>query len=329
MKTILISYGTRPEYIKVKSLIDNLSNTVNIKTLFTGQHIHLVNSQCDYHINIDDYSENRLNNIIINQLMNIYVFEGIDYVLVQGDTTSALSIALSAFNSGIKVIHLEAGLRTYNINDPYPEELNRQMISRIANINFCPTELNKNNLISEKVHGDIYVTGNTGLDNITKNNIYYGNKILITLHRRDNHHIMDKWFSEIEKIANKYVELEFIIPIHPNPNVSKHKHIFNKVKVINPISHNDLLNLIKECKFIISDSGGIQEEASFLNKKIIIGRKTTERPEVLEDFGKLCSDPNDLENIFNKFNSNYIVDSKCPFGDGNAWVRIKNILSNI
>ena len=298
---LLICFGTRPEYIKVKSLIDNLEN---VKTCFTGQHINLLDGiKVDVKLDSLELTSNRLNNIIISSLYNSNIFDNIKYVIVQGDTTSALAIALSAFNNKIKVIHLEAGLRTYNIQDPYPEELNRQLISRIADIHLCPTELNKQNLIGEGIKNNIYVTGNTGLDNIDKRNAFYGNKIIVTLHRRDNHHNIDVWFKTIEKLAEKYSELEFVLPIHPNPNIQKFRYIFKKVKVIEPVSHAIMINFLKECKFIISDSGGIQEEASFLNKKIIICRNFTERPEVLESsHGILCDLPDKLEEIFDKLN---------------------------
>lgn len=321
---ILICFGTRPEYIKVKSLIDNLDN---IKTCYIKQHKDLLsNIKTDYEINISEKTNNRLNNIISNILCKDNIFNDIDYVLVQGDTTSALSIALSAFNNNKKVIHLEAGLRSYNKLDPYPEEMNRCLISRITDIHLCPTELNKMNLIKENIKDNIYVVGNTGLDNINRYDIKYGNKILITLHRRDNHNVMDLWFKELEKIANKYNEIEFILPIHPNPNVLKHKNILKKVNVIEPLNHNNLIDLIKECKFIISDSGGIQEECSFLKKKIVICRKTTERPEVLENYGVLCDSIDKLENYVDEFMNNYEIYKECPFGDGNSWVKIKKIL---
>lgn len=126
-------------------------------------------------------SENRLNNIMCNILKNTHIFTGINKVLVQGDTTTALAIAISAFNNGLKVIHLEAGLRSNDLKDPYPEEANRQLISRIADIHLCPTEFNKENLLKENVKGQIYVTGNTGLDNISKDGCEYGNQVLITM----------------------------------------------------------------------------------------------------------------------------------------------------
>ena len=320
-KEVLICFGTRPEYIKVKSLIEHLPN---VKTCFTGQHKDLLqNLQVDYELNMDEIiSENRLNNILCNILTNIHIFKDIDYVLVQGDTTTALGVALSAFNNGIKVIHLEAGLRSNDLKDPYPEEANRQFISRIADIHLCPTEFNKANLLKENVQGVIRVVGNTGLDNISKEGCEYGNHVLITMHRRDNHDKMDKWFTELERIANKYPNIEFLIPLHPNPNVQKHKAIFHKVKVVDPMSHNELIKYVKKCKFVISDSGGLQEECSFLNKKIIVCRKTTERPESIGIHSFMCDEPDKLSDMVDEIVVNYAVNTFCPYGGGKSWEKI-------
>ena len=325
--SILICFGTRPEYIKVKSLIDNIKN---VKICFTGQHIDLIkNIKVDYNLNINDITENRLNNIFINIFQNSYIFNNIKYVIVQGDTSSACAIALSAFHNGIKVIHLEAGLRSNNKLDPFPEELNRQIISKIADIHLCPTLFNKNNLINENILNNIFIVGNTGLDNINKTNCNYENKVLITMHRKDNHEIMDKWFIKMEEIANKYNDIEFIIPLHPNPNVQKHKHLLKKIKIVEPMNHIDLINYIKKCKFVISDSGGLQEECSFLNKKIIVCRKTTERPESIGIHSFMCDSVDKLENIVYLINKNYEVNEPCPYGDGYSYIKILDILNKL
>jgi UDP-N-acetylglucosamine 2-epimerase (non-hydrolysing) len=323
---ILVCFGTRPEYIKVKSLIEHLPN---VKTCFTGQHKDLLKDiSVDFKLDFkDSFSENRLNNIVINILHHTSIFDNIDSVLVQGDTTTAYAIALSAFHSNKKVIHLEAGLRTNNIQDPFPEELNRQMISRIADLHLCPTENNKQNLIKENIdESKIFVVGNTGLDNIDKTGCVYTNKILITLHRRNNLLIMKDWFTIIDKLAEENPDLNFILPIHPNPEVQKYKDCLKYVKVIEPMNHENTIDLMKKCKFIISDSGGIQEEASFLNKKIIICRIDTERPEVLENHGVLCINPTILPQLFNKLNTDHIVNAICPFGDGMAYQKIIKII---
>ena len=328
MHNILICFGTRPEFIKVKSLINKLDN---IKTCFTGQHNDLLKDiEVDYKINItDNISNNRLNNIFCNIMTHSHIFQDIDYVLVQGDTSTACAIALSAFHHNKKIIHLEAGLRSNDISDPFPEEMNRQVISRLANIHLCPTEFNKQNLLKENVEGDIYIVGNTGLDNINKDGCEYGDKILITMHRRDNHHNMDIWFKQFEKIANEYNNIEFIIPLHPNPNVQKHKNILKKIKIVEPMTHNNLIDYIKKCKFVISDSGGLQEECSFLNKKIIVCRKTTERPESVGTHSIMCGDPYELENIFKKVNDDHKINEICPYGDGKSWEKILYCLNKL
>ena len=323
-KSILICFGTRPEYIKVKSLIENLPN---IKTCFTGQHKDLLqNIDVDYNLSMErNLSENRLNNIFSN-ILSYNIFHNIEYVIIQGDTSTASAIALSAFNHETKIIHLEAGLRSGNLKDPYPEEMNRQVIGRLADIHLCPTEFNKENLIKENVSGQIHVVGNTGLDNISKEGCEYNNQVLITMHRRDNHHNMDIWFKKLENIANKYSDIEFIIPLHPNPNVQKHRDIFKKVKVVKPMIHSNLIEYVKKCKFVISDSGGLQEECSYLNKKIIVCRKTTERPESIGTHSFMCGEPESLEDLVDNINENYYVNVECPYGDGFAW---KKIIDNL
>jgi UDP-N-acetylglucosamine 2-epimerase (non-hydrolysing) len=313
----LFCFGTRPEWLKIKPIIDLLDKN-EYQLLFTGQHPDLLKDiQVDYQINIGD-SENRLDQLISDCLLQ-FPKGNFTSVLVQGDTASAFACAIAAFNRQIKIYYLEAGLRSYNLLHPYPEEAYRQMIARIADVNFSPTELSYQNLISEKVQGKVFVTGNTVLDNLRnyKLNCNYGNKVLITLHRRENHYWMDQWFNELEDLANTYPELEFILPIHPNPNVQKHKHILNKVKVIDPLTHPELLEILTQCKLVISDSGGLQEEGSFFNKKVIVCRTTTERPEAINTGHlHLCLSPDKLKEIFGLLIEDFYIDSKCPYGDG-------------
>jgi UDP-N-acetylglucosamine 2-epimerase (non-hydrolysing) len=222
---------------------------------------------------------------------------------------------------------LEAGLRSNDIKDPYPEEANRQLISRIADIHLCPTEFNKENLLKEQIKGEIYVTGNTGLDNIDREGCEYGSQVLITMHRRDNHELMGHWFNTIEKIANKYPDIEFLIPLHPNPNVQQHKGLFKKVKVVEPMTHEELIEYMKKCKFVISDSGGLQEECSLLNKKIIVCRKTTERPETVGIHSFMCSSPDKLGGLVDEINDNYEINALCPYGNGESWKNILNMFN--
>ena len=327
---ILISYGTRPEYIKIKSLVSELSQQeIPFKTLFTGQHKDLVDVESDFSVEIKEYGANRLDSII-QSLLNLdkAVLEGIDYVLVQGDTTSALALALTSINHGIKVIHLEAGLRTYDYENPFPEEYNRQLISRLALIHLCPTEENKRNLFNENIVDGVYVVGNTGLDGISHlvNKCYYGKKVLVTMHRRENHAEMDKWFFAIESLARKYPEFEFILPIHPNPDVKKHSHLLQSINLVDPLSREELLSVLVECSLVITDSGGLQEECSFFNKKCLVCRKITERPESLNKTSFIVNSHSDLLNVFSEHIRSPKVEEKCPFGDGKASEKIAEIL---
>lgn len=324
---ILYCYGTRPEYIKIKKLI-SLSKDIDYKVLFVGQHTDLIFGEYDYILKVTD-GKNRLNSIISSVIDSFSNIEKLpNYVLVQGDTASAFAIAIAAKNHKIKVIHLEAGLRTYDYENPYPEEMYRQLISRVADIHLCPTEKNKENLLNEKVQGNIYVVGNTVLDNLDKQNIEYSNIIPITLHRRENHDEIETWFREIDTLAKNNKHLKFILPIHPNPNVNKFKDILKYVEVVPPMNHDEFINILKKCKFIISDSGGIQEEASFLNKKVIVCRKVTERTESLGKSSFLCSEPKKLQSIFNEVNNDYILNYTSPYGDGKSSERIIEILKN-
>ena len=324
---ILICFGTRPEWLKVKSLVEVLDKS-QYNLLFTGQHPDLLkNINVDFKINMSQ-SNNRLDQIISDCMLQFPTGD-FNSVLVQGDTGSAFGCALAAYNRKLKIYYLEAGLRSYNLDHPYPEEAYRQMIARISDVNFCPTELSKQNLLNEKVNGKCYVVGNTVLDNliIYKSKSEYTNKILVTMHRRENHHWMNHWFIEINRLAIENPHLEFILPIHPNPNVQKHKHLLNDVTVINPLTHPELLEILTKCKLVISDSGGLQEEGSFFNKKVIVCRTTTERPEAIET-GHLhiCKSPNDLKSKFGELIDNYYINTKCPYGEGKSSIKIKNIL---
>ena len=324
---ILICFGTRPEWLKVKSLVELLDKS-QYNLLFTGQHPDLLkNINVDFKINMSQ-SNNRLDQIISDCMLQFPIGD-FNSVLVQGDTGSAFGCALAAYNRKLKIYYLEAGLRSYNLDHPYPEEAYRQMIARISDVNFCPTELSKQNLLNEKVNGKCYVVGNTVLDNLInyKSKSEYTNKILVTMHRRENHHWMNQWFVEINKLASQNPDLEFILPIHPNPNVQKHKHLLNDVTVINPLTHPELLDILTKCRLVISDSGGLQEEGSFFNKKVIVCRTTTERPEAIET-GHLhiCKSPNDLKSKFGELIDNYYIDTKCPYGDGNTSLKIKDII---
>lgn len=331
---ILLTYGTRPEYIKIKPLIDVFNeNGFEHRVVFTGQHKDLAQFPYDWILDVKD-GVNRLDTIIgsiMDQMWECFRFFSPTHVLVQGDTTSVLGIALSTFNHGVKVIHLEAGLRTYDNQNPYPEEQNRRLVSQITDIHLCPTELSKQNLINEKILGHKYVVGNTVLDNLIqyKDKCEYTNKILVTLHRRENHHWMGDWFKIINDLAIKHKEYEFILPIHPNPNVQRHKHLLTHVNVINPLPHDELMNLLVKTRLVITDSGGLQEECSFFNKLCLTCRKVTERPEAMGQSTIMVDNPNDLIGKFSLYHKNNVINFDSPFGDGNAAIKIYDILSNI
>lgn len=327
---ILLVYGTRPEFIKIKPLINEMIKVnIKFKTLFTGQHQDLINEKADFNFEIKQSCDNRLDDIISSCLhLPDKIFKNIDYVLVQGDTTSALGTSLTAYHRNKIIIHLEAGLRTYDKLNPFPEEINRQLISRLASIHFCPTEQNKNNLLQEGIKDKIFVVGNTGLDNLNHYKIQYDNIILATLHRRENHNQIDQWFNVLNNLAKQY-DYEFIIPMHPNPNVQKYKHILTNFKVIDPLSHDKLLEILVKSSLVITDSGGLQEECSFFNKKCLVCRRITERPESLGKTSFLVKEPDNLEELFNTHIKSPQVNYPCPFGDGKSAEKICNILKDL
>tara|TARA_R110000796_G_scaffold161094_1_gene277852 strand:+ start:1503 stop:2489 length:987 start_codon:yes stop_codon:yes gene_type:complete len=321
----LLCFGTRPEWLKIKPLVKILGE---YKLLFTGQHVDLLKEiKADYQIKIKN-NDNRLDQIVSDCLLQ-FPDDDYDGVLVQGDTASAFACALAAFHRNKKIFYLESGLRTYDLNHPYPEEGYRQMISRLSDVNFCPTDISRNNLVNELTKGDSYIVGNTVLDNLIeyKERCEYTDKVLVTLHRRENHKLIPDWFKEINKLAKDNPALEFILPLHPNPNVLAYKYLLPDINVVDPLPHKMLLDILVKSKLVISDSGGLQEEGSFLNKKVIVCRQTTERPEGKES-GHLvmCRSPNELSGIFNSLIYNFKVDSHCPYGDGGSAEKIKKIL---
>jgi UDP-N-acetylglucosamine 2-epimerase (non-hydrolysing) len=324
MKNIAIVIGTRPEYIKCLPLLKS-SNIY--KLIYVEQHNDLISIEHEHlKLKIIHYSESRLNNIISSLLHSSLLDTEWDAILVQGDTVVAFAAALMAFNKQIKVIHLEAGLRTYDNDNPYPEEGYRKMIDSIASIGLCPSSLAAENLKREGFGGKIIVVGNTSIDAIKEYKLIpqLSNKILITLHRRENWPIIDTFFEVIEELAMKYPDLEFIFPMHPNPIIKKHINIFKKVKVIEPLDHKLLCSIIAECNSIISDSGGIQEEASYLGKKIFCCRKVTERVELLNNYVILTATPEDL---FLRFSpQTEIMNSSTVYGYGDACEKINSYL---
>ncbi len=333
--SLLIVFGTRPEYLKIKPLVEELTlRKMEHYTVFTSQHKDIVpKSQVTVVLPEPILGGNRLISVLSETMFNISqlldVNPQIKYLLVQGDTTSALAGALAAMNHKVKVIHLEAGLRTYDNENPYPEEYNRILISRIADMHLCPTKVNENNILSEKgIVGKTYVVGNTILDSLVNKlpDVEYTNQILVTLHRRENHEKIDVWFREINRLARIYDDYEFVLPLHPNPNVQKHKDILTNVKVIPPLDHAEFIDRLVKCRMVISDSGGVQEECAFFKKKVIVCRKITERPESVGKTSIMCPDPEKLVSLFSLHNYNTnMSEFACPYGDGTSSKQIADI----
>jgi UDP-N-acetylglucosamine 2-epimerase (non-hydrolysing) len=324
----LVAYGTRPEWIKLQPLINILKeNHHGVRVLFTGQQKDIGEFEYDIAIEIPEKTNNRLNDVItsiiertgMEKILN--VFDGVTHTIVQGDTASAFAVALSSFNRGIPVSHIEAGLRTYDNENPYPEEAYRQMISCIASYHYTPTRTDFDNLVRER-KSNITITGNTIIDTLPKLSTREEDFILITMHRRENHEKMKEWFQEIEKLANHY-PYEFVLPLHPNPKVRNASSVLKKVNVVKPMEHSELLHALAKSKMIITDSGGIQEEASFYGKKVLVCRKATERPSPNQI---LIREPEDLFSSFARMLNTPINNTVCPFGVGDSSERIYSMM---
>ncbi|MBI5626933.1 MAG: UDP-N-acetylglucosamine 2-epimerase (non-hydrolyzing), partial [Nitrosomonadales bacterium] len=238
------------------------------------------------------------------------------------------------FYNKIRVAHVEAGLRTFDLDNPFPEEANRVLIGQLASVSFAPTRGAQQNLERSGVR-NIHMVGNTVVDAVEIIRKQYNvappansNNVLVTLHRRENHDIMDLLFDELNRVAIAYPALNLILPIHPNPNVQKHRHRFtaHNLSVIAPVGYIDMLRMIASSAFIITDSGGLQEEASCFNKKVLIVRETTERPEIIDvGLGRLVG-REILANIeWAKISPETIATS--PFGDGHSAEKIVKILA--
>ena len=332
---LLIAFGTRPEWIKIRPVVEAIRGTIPYKLLFTGQHSSLVEITAHefphIKLEIEDSCDVRLDSIVSSILQQIPAdMYGATHVLVQGDTTTVFAVALAAFHRQIPVIHLEAGLRTYDNKQPYPEEFNRQAVGSMADVHLCATNLSKAYLRKESKGGKISVVGNTVLDSLDKDGVEKRHEVLVTMHRRENHENIERWFREINFLAEQLKEYLFIFPMHPNPNVVKHRDILKNVHVCDPMSREDLLAALKRCSYVITDSGGIQEESAFYKKPCIVCRAITERPEGLETFSWLCKTPEDLSNIFYKIKDIEIDPSlECPYGDGEASQKILRILREV
>lgn len=361
MKKVMLVFGTRPEAIKMCPLVKELKTRKNIevKVCVTGQHREMLQQvlECfnvipDYNLEImkDKQTLFDITTNIISKIKPVLEQEKPDVILVHGDTTTTFVTSLCAFYMQIPVGHVEAGLRTYDIYSPYPEEFNRQATGIIAKYHFAPTEKSKQNLLAEgKDENSIYVTGNTAIDALKTtvkkdyNNELFnwiGNDrlIVLTAHRRENlGKPLEQMFTAIKRILDEYDDIKVIYPIHKNPLVRETANrIFknsNKIQLIEPLEVLDFHNFLNKSYLILTDSGGIQEEAPSLGKPVLVMRDTTERPEGIKA-GTLKLVGTEEENIYKNIKKlledkdEYEKMSKAsnPYGDGYACKRIADIL---
>lgn len=361
MKKIMLAFGTRPEAIKMCPLVKELKTRKHIETIVcvTGQHREMLKQVLECFNVIPDYNldimkdKQTLFDITTNIISKIKpVLEEVkpDIVLVHGDTTTTFVTALCAFYMQIPVGHVEAGLRTYNIYSPYPEEFNRQATSIIAKYNFAPTEMSKQNLVDEgKKIETIYVTGNTAIDALktTVRSDYthpilewVGNDrlIVLTAHRRENlGEPLENMFKAIKRVVEEEKDIKVVYPVHKNPLVQEiAKKILGdneRIKLIEPLEVLDFHNLLAKSYLILTDSGGIQEEAPSLGKPVLVMRDTTERPEGIKA-GTLKLVGTETEKIYTEMRmllddkEEYERMSKAqnPYGDGFASKKIADIL---
>ena len=361
MKTIMLVFGTRPEAIKMCPLVNELKSRKNIHTVVcvTGQHRQMLDMVLDTFEVVPDYDLSimkegqtlfDITTNILNKIGDILDEVKPDVVLVHGDTSTTFVTALACFYKQIAVGHVEAGLRTYNIYSPYPEEFNRQAVSIISKYNFAPTELSRENLIREgKDERTIYVTGNTAIDALktTVRSDYThpelewaadSRLIMITAHRRENlGEPMHNMFRAIRRVMDERPDVKAIYPIHMNPAVRRAAEAelsgCGRIHIIEPLEVLDFHNFLSRSYMILTDSGGIQEEAPSLGKPVLVMRDTTERPEGIQA-GTLKLVGTDEQIIYENFKlllenpAAYEAMAKAsnPYGDGLACRRIADIL---
>lgn len=365
-KNILVVFGTRPEVIKLAPVILKLKQypeLYNVIVCNTEQQKELSNQTLSYFnlkadINLDCMKPNQslleVQTRILTALNGVFASNKIDATIVQGDTMTVLCAALASFYNKIPVFHVEAGLRSYDIYEPFPEEVMRQMTSRVTELNFAPTEKNKQALLKENISEDkIFVTGNTVIDALfclsdetlsmskeffTEKGIDINDKlVLLTAHRRENHgERIDRILDAVEYLVKKYSDHTFIIPVHPNPNVKDKIHGrlagYSNVKLLSPLDYPNLVYLMKNAKLILTDSGGIQEEAPSFGCPTLVMRYETERQEGIDagvsvlvgaDYDKIISCS---EDILSKDFVSTRLKAVNPYGDGKASEKIEKII---
>lgn len=361
MKKVMLVFGTRPEAIKMCPLVNELKSRKELQTVVcvTGQHRQMLdmvleafNVTPDYDLSImkDKQTLFDVTTNILERIKTVLETEKPDVVLVHGDTSTTFVTALACFYLQIPVGHIEAGLRTYNIYSPYPEEFNRQAVGIIAKYNFAPTELSRDNLLKEGKNSEsIYVTGNTAIDALktTVREDYThpelewaadSRLIMLTAHRRENlGEPMHNMFRAIRRVMDEHPDVKVIYPIHMNPVVRQAAEEelsgCDRVRIIEPLDVLDFHNFLARSYLILTDSGGIQEEAPSLGKPVLVMRNTTERPEGIKA-GTLKLVGTNEEVIYNEF-KRLLTDKEAyeamshasnPYGDGHACERIADIL---
>lgn len=361
MKKVLVVFGTRPEAIKMCPLVNEMKKRsgLDVKVCVTGQHremldqvLNVFNVQPDYDLSIMKKNQTLFDvtTTILNGMKQVLETEKPEIVLVHGDTTTTFATSLACFYLQIPVGHVEAGLRTYNIYSPFPEEFNRQAVGIVSRFNFAPTQTAAENLLNEgKAEKSIYVTGNTAIDALKttvkesyqhKELDWVGNDrlILITAHRRENlGEPMEHMFRAIRRIIDEHKDVKAVYPIHLNPKVREvaNKYLANddRIHLIDPLEVIDFHNFLARSYLVLTDSGGIQEEAPSLGKPVLVMRDTTERPEGIAA-GTLKLVGTDEETIYRNFKQllkdhtvyEQMSHASNPYGDGHASQRIADIL---
>jgi UDP-N-acetylglucosamine 2-epimerase (non-hydrolysing) len=359
--------GTRPEAIKMAPVIRELQRRpLHFKqaVVSTGQHRELLQqvlSLFDIHpdLNLDLMQENHgLSNFTSRALTSLsrnLARLRPDVVLVQGDTTTVMAAAMSAFYQAIPVGHIEAGLRSFDFRNPFPEEMNRRLTSCLASLHFAPTNRARQNLLREGIHDErIYVTGNTIVDALQSvplgerfesreiSDIDFDSRrvLLVTAHRRESHGpALRAILRALKTLVQNFKDLEILYPVHPNPNVAARvREELNgllRVHIVSPLAYGDLLRVMRRCWLILTDSGGIQEEAPSFHKPVLILREVTERPEVVDSgAGKVIGTDSDrivqevVALMQNPVEYRKMSGAQNPFGDGHAAERIVDVLAN-
>ena len=360
LMNLLVVFGTRPEAIKLAPLILKLRQQFKVKICVTGQHremldqvlrVFKINSDFDLNLMKPNQNLTSLTSGVLESVQGVLEKEHFDWVIVQGDTTTSMAAAVAAFYKKTNIAHVEAGLRTSEKFSPFPEEINRQLTSRLADIHFAPTEKNRDSLIQENIPPEkIFVTGNTVIDAlqwVLKNipepvwdlPFHPSEKkmILVTGHRREN---FGEGFQNICKaiktLAVKNPSVEFVYPVHLNPNVQKPVTTLlanqGNIHLIEPLDYQKFVHFMNRSYFILTDSGGVQEEAPSIGKPVLVMRDTTERPEAVEAGTVMLvgTDENDIVKNSQKLidnNTHYesMSFSHNPYGDGTASEKITNV----